>query len=54
MNVMPYPVPNLVAQFIARPLRLLIGDAWVNAKSGKTFDVFDLELYTETKAAAAP
>jgi phenylacetaldehyde dehydrogenase len=43
MNVMlhPVPVPDLAAQFIARPLQLLIGDAWVNAKSGKTFDVFD-------------
>ena len=43
MNVMlhPVPVPDLAARFIAKPLQLLIGDAWVNAKSGKTFDVFD-------------
>ncbi len=43
MNVMlhPVPVPDLAAQFIARPLQLLIGGAWVDAKSGKTFDVFD-------------
>jgi phenylacetaldehyde dehydrogenase len=43
MNVMlhPVPVPDLAAQFIARPLQLLIGGAWVDAKSGQTFDVFD-------------
>ena len=43
MNVMlhPVPVPDLAARFIAKPLQLLIGDAWVDAKSGKTFDVFD-------------
>lgn len=37
MNVMLHPVPvlDLAAQFIARPLQLLIGDRWVNAKSGK-------------------
>ena len=36
MNVMlhPVPVPDLAARFIAKPLQLLIGDAWVNAKSG--------------------
>src|ERR1700722_14800658 len=43
MNVMlhPVPVPDLAARFIAKPLQLLIGDTWVDAKSGKTFDVFD-------------
>ena len=43
MNVMLHPVavPDLAARFIAKPLQLLIDDAWVNAKSGKTFDVFD-------------
>lgn len=31
MNVMlrPVPVPGLAAQFIAKPLQLLIGDGWV-------------------------
>ena len=43
MNVMlhPVPMPDLAARFIARPLQLLIGDAWVDARSGKTFDVLD-------------
>ena len=43
MNVMlhPAPVPDLTARFIASPLQLLIGGEWVDAKSGKTFDVFD-------------
>ena len=43
MNVMlhPVPVPDLAARFIAKPLQLLIGGEWVDAKSGKTFDVFD-------------
>ena len=35
------PVPDLAASFIARPLQLLIGDAWMDAQSGKTFDVFN-------------
>ena len=43
MNVMlhPVPVPDLAARFIASPMQLLIDGKWVNAKSGKTFDVFD-------------
>ena len=43
MNVMlhPAPVPDVTARFIADPLQLLIGGDWVDAKSGKTFDVFD-------------
>jgi acyl-CoA reductase-like NAD-dependent aldehyde dehydrogenase len=43
MNVMthPVPVPDLAARFIAKPLQLLIGGSWVNAKSGRVFDVFD-------------
>ena len=43
MNVMlqPAPVPEITARFIAGPLQLLIGGEWVNAKSGKTFAVFD-------------
>ena len=43
MNVMLHPVavPDLAARFIAKPLQLLIGDAWVDARSGKTFDVRD-------------
>jgi phenylacetaldehyde dehydrogenase len=43
MNIMlhPAPVPEITARFIAGPLQLLIGGQWINAKSGKTFDVFD-------------
>jgi phenylacetaldehyde dehydrogenase len=43
MNVMlqPAAVPEITARFIAGPLQLLIGGEWVNAKSGKTFEVFD-------------
>jgi phenylacetaldehyde dehydrogenase len=37
----PAPVPEIIARFITGPLQLLIGGAWVDAKSGKTFDVFD-------------
>ena len=43
MNVMlqPAAVPEITARFIAGPLQLLIGGEWVDAKSGKIFDVFD-------------
>jgi phenylacetaldehyde dehydrogenase len=43
MNVMtdPVPVPDLAARFIAKPVQLSIGGSWVDAKSGKVFDVFD-------------
>ena len=43
MNVMlhPFPVPETAAAFVAKPLQLLIGADWVDARSGKTFDVFD-------------
>lgn len=43
MNVMPQPAPvsEVTARFIASPLQLLIGGEWVDAKSGKFFDVFD-------------
>jgi phenylacetaldehyde dehydrogenase len=43
MNVIlhPAPVPDVTARFIAGPLQLLIGGDWVDAKSDKTFDVFD-------------
>jgi acyl-CoA reductase-like NAD-dependent aldehyde dehydrogenase len=43
MNVMLHPVriPDLIASFIAKPLQLLIAGTRVNAKSGKTFAVFD-------------
>jgi phenylacetaldehyde dehydrogenase len=43
MNVMlhPAPVPEVTARFVAGPLQLLIGGEWVDAKSRKTFDVFD-------------
>lgn len=37
----PVTVPDLVARFIAKPLRLLIGGTWVDTKSRKVFDVFD-------------
>ena len=43
MNVMlqPTAVPEITARFIAGPLQLLIGGEWVDARSGKTFEVFD-------------
>jgi phenylacetaldehyde dehydrogenase len=43
MNVILHaaPVPEVTARFIAGPLQLLIGGEWVDAKTGKTFDVFD-------------
>ena len=55
MNVMlhPVPVPDLAARFIAKPLQLLIGETWQNAKSGKTFDVFDPSTGQPIAKAAA-
>jgi phenylacetaldehyde dehydrogenase len=43
MNVILHPavIPDITARFIHGPLQLLIGGDWVDAKSGKTFDVFD-------------
>jgi phenylacetaldehyde dehydrogenase len=43
MNVIlqPAAMPDITARFIRGPLQLLIGSDWVDAKSGKTFDVFD-------------
>jgi hypothetical protein len=43
MNVIlhPAPVPEVTARFVAGPLQLLIGGEWIDAKSGRTFAVFD-------------
>ncbi len=55
MNVILQPalVPDLAARFIAAPLRLLIGDQWVEAASGQTFDVFDPSTGQPIAKAAA-
>ena len=34
-------VPEILKSFLSAPKKLLIGGQWVDAKSGKTFDVFD-------------
>ncbi|MFG0289923.1 MAG: aldehyde dehydrogenase family protein [Rhodopirellula sp. JB044] len=36
-----HTVPSELKSFLASPKQLLINGKWVNAKSGKTFDVFD-------------
>lgn len=43
---------DLAVPLIAQPLQLLIGDSWVNAKSGKTFVVFDLATGLPSAKAA--
>ena len=34
-------IPENIKSFLSAPKKLLIGGQWVEAKSGKTFDVFD-------------
>ncbi len=35
------PVPESLQSFLSSPKKMLIGGKWVEAKSGKTFDVYD-------------
>ena len=35
------PIPESLRSFLSAPKKLLIGGQWVDAKSGKTFDVYD-------------
>ena len=35
------PVPESLQSFLSSPKKMLIGGKWVDAKSGKTFDVYD-------------
>ncbi len=35
------PIPESLQSFLSSPKKMLIGGKWVEAKSGKTFDVYD-------------